>query len=318
MSDEKRNGLSRRDFVKIAAGAGGVAAAGLALPGLGRLAEAGHGGTLDAPTIECVGDTQVTIFLKVTAGATGAPAGFSLQWQQLPEGMACADFVWPLSDDPALCKASFSGVPGCSLYNLGPGASVTVEVGNLLDSECGVGLSNCGASELDCGTTYVFRAFAHNVPGPHGAKRSPFTANVCCSTENCALDSCVHGQGYWKTHGPAGCNPSSGANLWPVTQLTIGGTAYTDAQLCTNLNLPGAGNAVRILSHQLIAALLNIASGATPPPNCDIDAASALLTGLNINTASVAPSTTLGTQMTAAAACLELYNNGDGGVTYCS
>lgn len=215
-----------------------------------------------------------------------------------------------------LCKASFSGVPGCSIYNLAPNACVTVEIGNLLDSECGVGLSNCGAEELKCGTEYVFRAFAHNEPGPTGRNRSDFTANYCASTEDCVA-GCVFTQGYWKTHGPTGCNPSGGANVWPVTALTIGGTTYSDADLCTNLNLPGAGNAVLILSHQLIAAMLNIANGATPPPDCDIDAASALLTGLNINTASVAPSSTLGQQMTAAAACLDLYNNGDGGVPHC-
>jgi hypothetical protein len=273
-------------------------------------------GKLDTPTLRCVESTQHTIFLEVCAGNSGAPAGFSIQWQKLPEGVPCGDFVWPASDDTRLCKASFSGVPGCSIYNLGRDACVTVEIGNLQDAECGVGLDNCGADELDCSSTYVFRAFAHNVPGPGGKNRSDFTANRCCSTEQCVA-GCVFTQGYWKTHGPEGCNPSGGDNIWPVPSLTIGGTIYTDTDLCTNLNLPGGGNAVRILSHQLIAALLNIANGAAPPPDCDIDAASALLNGLDINTASVATSSTLGHQMTAAAACLDLYNNGDGGVTHC-
>lgn len=235
-----------------------------------------------------------------------------MQWQPLGD-TDCEDFEWPASDDTRLCKASFSGVPGCSIYNLDAYACVEVEIGNLLDSECGVGLSNCGADELDCGTEYVFRAFAHNVP--RGANKSDLTDNLCCATEDC-VDGCVFTQGFWKTHGPAGCNPSGGDNVWPVTELAIGGTTYTEAELCTNLNLPGAGNAVRILSHQLIAALLN-RHGATEPPDCDIDAASALLNGLNINTDSVAPSTDLGKEMTDAAACLNLYNNGDGGVSHC-
>lgn len=311
MSNKKRV-ISRREFIKIAGAAGAAAAASGALPALPALAAKPK---FDTPTITCVGETQHTIFLQVCAGASGAPAGFSVQWKKLPEGTACGDFVWPLdsSTDPDLCKASFSGTPGCSIYNLAPNACVTVEIGNLLDSECGVGLSNCGANELDCGTEYVFRAFAH---ANSSRNRSDFTGNVCCSTEDC-VEACVFTQGYWKTHGPAGCNPSGGANVWPVTSLTIGGTTYSDADLCTNLNLSGAGNAVRILSHQLIAAMLNIANGATPPPDCDIDAASALLIGLNINTASVAPSSTLGQQMTAAADCLDLYNNGDGGVPHC-
>jgi hypothetical protein len=267
---------------------------------------------LATPTIQCVNTTQATIFLQVCAGPTGAPAGFSVQWMPLPPDVACGQFVWPASDDPALCKASFSGVPGCSAFNLGPNQCITVEIGNLDDSVCGVS-TNC-SGELECGTTYVFRAFAHNVP--QGPNRSDFTPNRCCSTLDCQ-PGCVRTQGYWKTHGPAGCNPSGGANVWPVTELTIGGRTYTDAELCTNLNKPGAGNAVLILSHQLIAALLNIASGATPPPACDIAAASALLTGLDINTASVDPHTDAGKKMLAAALCLDLYNTGAGGITHC-
>jgi hypothetical protein len=269
---------------------------------------------LDTPTITCVGETQVTISIQICAGPSGAPAGFSLQWQALPDGVNCDDFVWPASNDPDLCKASLSGVPGCTRYNLGPNECVTVKVGNLLDSECGVGLSNCGKGELVCGTEYVFRAFAH---ANKASQRSDFTGNLCCSTEECAGETCVRSQGYWRTHGPAGCNPSGGTNVWPEEELTIGGTTYSDAELCTNLNLPGAGNAVRILSHQLIAAMLNVASGATLPPSCDLDAASDLLIGHNINTSSVAPSSPDGQDMTAAADCLELYNTGDGGVSHC-
>lgn len=324
--DGGKSDLSRRDFIKIAtAGAGIVAASGALLPGMAAPPKP----KFDTPTITCVGETQHTIFLQVCAGASGAPAGFSVQWVKHSDypSLDCQSggpgpcspggdesSLWPASDTTLnLCKASFSGRPGCSIYNLAPLQCITVEIGNLLDSDCGVGLSNCGANELDCGTEYVFRAFAH---ANSSKNRSDFTCNLCCETEDC-VQGCVFTQGYWKTHGPTGCNPSGGANVWPVASLTIGGTLYSDADLCTNLNLPGVGNAVRILSHQLIAALLNIANGAAPPPNCDIAAASALLTGLNINTASVAPSSTLGQQMTAAAHCLDLYNNGDGGVTHC-
>ncbi|MBI1879782.1 MAG: twin-arginine translocation signal domain-containing protein, partial [Chloroflexi bacterium] len=303
--------LSRRDFLRIAGAAGAAGAAlvvGGGLPELVGTALAAKP-KFDTPTITCVGETQHTIFLQVCAGPSGAPAGFSVQWVKHSDypALTCdasgQDSLWPASDTTAnLCKASFSGTPGCSIYNLAPNACVTVEIGNLNDAVCGVGLSNCGANELDCGTEYVFRAFAH---ANSSKNRSDFTANQCCSTESC-VQGCVFTQGYWKTHGPEGCNPSGGANVWPVTELTIGGTLYTDAQLCTNLKLTGQGNAVLILSHQLIAALLNIANGAEESLDCDVDAASALLTGLDINTASVAPGSTLGQQMTAAAACLDL------------
>jgi hypothetical protein len=302
--------LTRADFLRIAGAAGAVAAIVGTEPPRVR---AQPRRKLDTPRIQCTNTTQATIFLQVCAGPSGAPAGFSVQWMPLPPDVACPQFVWPASDDPALCKASFSGVPGCSDFNLGSNQCITVEIGNLDDSVCGVS-TNC-SGELQCGTTYVFRAFAHNVPG--GLNRSDFTPNVCCSTEDCFQQSCVRTQGFWKTHGPLDCNPSGGPNVWPVTELTIGDRTYSDAELCANLNKPGGGNAVLILSHQLIAALLNIASGAAEPTNCDISAASTLLTGLNINTGSVDPHTDLGKKMLAAAECLDLYNTGDGGVPHC-
>jgi hypothetical protein len=162
---------------------------------------------LDAPILTCEDATQATIFLRITAGASGAPAGFTVQWvkhNDYPEldcgatgGHGKNDNLWSSVHDP--CAASLSGVPGCSIYDLGPGESVVIEIGNLLDAECGVSLSSCGANELDCGTEYVFRAFAHN--DPQGLGRSPFTGNLCCSTLPCYPgEGCTYTQGYWKTH----------------------------------------------------------------------------------------------------------------------
>ena len=315
--DTARSRLLRRSLLSRAAGLSGVALA----TGVrsGSALAASPKAKMDTPTISCAGATRHTISLRVCApsgaGATGAPAGFSIQWQKLPAGTDCASFVWPSSDDPNLCKASFSGMPGCSIYNLAPGACVTVEIGNLNDAECGVGLSNCGADELDCGATYVFRAFAH---ANSTLQRSEFTANQCCATADCEdSEGCVFSQGYWKTHGPVGCNPSGGDNTWPVTSLTIGGRSYTDTELCANLQKPVQGNAVIMLSHHLIAALLNMASGASAP-SCDASAASALLNGLDINSAVVATSTTQGQAMVSAATCLERYNTGGDGISPCA
>ncbi len=292
------------------------------------------GNTLDAPTITCVGETQHTIFLQVCAGPSGAAAGFSVQWVKKSDfpsltcGASGQDALWPPSDDATckLNKASFSGVPGCSIYNLGPGGCVIVEIGNLNDAECGVGLDGCSAGELECGTEYVFRAFAHattgsvnsspsntakkevvgnvgdgTIPGSseittsgatNGKKRSPFTANHCCSTESCVA-GCVLTQGYWKTHpcewpapfvpgapdatdlnlnGVADnlegqCaltnNPNEQCPCDALNSILVGSNAYTQCDLLCSFGQPAQGNGLRILAHQLIAASLNVLAGAS-------------------------------------------------------
>ena len=63
---------------------------------------------------------------------------------------------------------------------------------------------------------------------------------------------CTHSQGYWKTH------PDS----WPVEQLELGGETYSKQEALQILNTPSAGDATYILAYQLIAAKLNVASGA--------------------------------------------------------
>jgi hypothetical protein len=63
---------------------------------------------------------------------------------------------------------------------------------------------------------------------------------------------CVFGQGFWKNH-PA---------QWPVNQLQLGNTTYTQDQLLLILHQPVSGNGLVLLAHQLIAAELNIANGA--------------------------------------------------------
>jgi hypothetical protein len=63
---------------------------------------------------------------------------------------------------------------------------------------------------------------------------------------------CVFSQGYWKNHPEA----------WPVTELQLGNTTYTQDQLLAILHEPVRGNGLLILAHQEIAAKLNIANGA--------------------------------------------------------
>jgi hypothetical protein len=253
-------------------------------------------GKFDPLTVTCVGSTRSTLFLQVCAGASGAPAGFSIQWidhtavPALTCGASGQEALWPSSDGGALCKASLSGTPGCSIYNLTPFECVIIEIGNLDDAQCGVGLSNCGASELECGKEYVFRAFAH---ANSTRQRSDFSPNLCCSTDPCA-PTCVLTQGYWNTHacaypapfvpgtpdptdvdmngvpdnlegqcGVQGNNPNSACPADPTTTILIGGIAYTQGDLLCSLDQSGQGNALRILAHQLIAAKLNVLNGAS-------------------------------------------------------
>jgi len=244
--------------------------------------------------LSCDVSTPTSITVKVTAGASGAPAGFSIQWMKYSDFLA-NNSQWPSDSDCPLdssgnptcpisfCKASLSGVPGCSNYNLGPGQSITVKIGDNLFDDCGAS-SSCSGDPLECNTQYIFRAFAHNVPG--GLARSDFSNNIICSTLPCGGGdhNCTLTQGFWKTHGPVGCVEGNNTDQWPATALPmmLGNNSYTDAQLCSILNQPAAGNGLLTLAHQLIAAKLNIAAGADGSSVAAAIAAADALIGNNI------------------------------------
>ena len=269
---------------------------------------------LDAPAIACgAGSTQTSINLTVTAGASGAPAGFSIQWMTLADYTASG---WPSnSDDPAnptsFCKASFSGNANLSRYSLAAGESVNVNVGEFLFDN---GASTNCPQALKCGTAYVFRAFAH---ASSTLSKSAFSANTTCSTLACGNNGgCTFTQGYWKTHGPTGCNPSSSGNVWPVTSLTLGTATYTDLQICSILNTPASGNGLIALAHQLIAAKLNIAKGADASAiQSSLNAADALIGSLVIppvGSGTLAPAAT-----SSLITALTAYNEGATGPGHC-
>ena len=76
---------------------------------------------------------------------------------------------------------------------------------------------------------------------------------VQCSTSPCAGGSgCTYTQGYWKNH----------PNAWPAQNVILGTINYTQAQLIQILNQPASGNGLVSLAHQLIAAKLDIGTGA--------------------------------------------------------
>jgi hypothetical protein len=267
---------------------------------------------MDTPAITCGGSTQASINVQVCAGATGAPAGFSIQW------MTGAEFTanggWPLSDDSSLCAAGFSGNANLSRYNLGPGECVMVNLGEFLFDN---GASTTCAGALVCGTDYVFRAFAH---ATNTLSRSDFTPNLTCSTQPCGNSGgCTLTQGFWKTHSPTVCavDPTSPLCIdWPVTSLLLGTVSYDVSQLISILDTPAAGNGLIVLAHQLIAAKLNVAAGADPTDVAGAIAAADTLIGSQVvppvGSGSLKPSATSGLTTTLAS-----YNEGATGPGHC-
>jgi hypothetical protein len=270
---------------------------------------------MSTPTITCGGSTQDSINVIVTAGPTGAPAGFSLQWMTADD-YAANGYQWFDSSDERLCKGSFSGNANLSRYELGPNESISVNVGEFLFDN---GASTNCSGELVCGTDYVFRAFAH---ASNSLNRSDFSPDHTCSTLECDIDpaGCTYTQGYWKTHGPV---PVGNNNyVWPASVqsggMTLGTVNYTAAQLLAIFNTPAAGNGAISLAHQLIAAKLNIANG-TPAPAVvtnAIAAADGLIGGLVIppvGAGSLPSSSTSGLTGTLAS-----YNEGAIGPGHCN
>ena len=216
----------------------------------------------DPLTVSCAGSTtQTSIALTITAGASGAPAGFSIQWITKAAFDANGG-VWP-ADSTGYCKASFSGVPygskntqqaGSNSYNLPASGSVTVYIGDLLNDELNqqLGLSTtvCDDGLLECGTQYVFRVFAHATSTKNRSAYTIFDSS-CATTspcQDCNGTGGHHGFGYWK---------NTDTTSWPVNGLTIGGKFYTNTQLLSILKQTPNGNGLLTLGHQLIAAELN-------------------------------------------------------------
>jgi hypothetical protein len=214
------------------------------------------GNVYGLPTITSTASTLESIDITFTAGENGAPAGFSLQWTTKAQLDAMGG-IWP-ADTNALCKASFSGKASMSNYALAAGETVIVRVGDLLLDN---GASTNCASDLVCGTEYVFRAFSH---GDNKKSKSAMTPILSASTTPCPVADvvCHHGgQGYWANHIPL--------NEWPTQVeggLMLGSNFYTNEQLQSILTSPAQGNGYVTVAHQLIPALLNQLSGATYSP----------------------------------------------------
>ncbi len=118
---------------------------------------------------------------------------------------------------------------------------------------------------------------------------------------------CTLTQGYWKNH----------EEDWPVASLTLGTVSYTKAQLLSILKQPVKGNGLVSLAHQLIAAKLNIADGAS-----DASIASSISSAdVMIGSLSIPPvgSSKLATSSTSSlVSALDNFNTGVTGPGHCS
>jgi hypothetical protein len=239
----------------------------------------------------------------VTAGASGAPAGFAI------ERMSQADFDtfggWASPLATSYVVGSFEGRPTFNtegtgdVYRLAAGEGIEVELGQLFDE---TGVIATDYEELEPSTGYVFRIRANDV---NGGEPSPYTETMRVTSAGLA-QNCTYTQGYWKNH----------PELWPASSLTLGTVTYTAAQLLAILEEPAGGNKLTLLAHQLIAAKLSLIAGADPSTiSATIAAADALIGGLVVRP--IGADTLPTTPTTGYANTLDDFNNGLIGPGHC-
>ncbi len=269
------------------------------------LTAAASASPLDTPTLAAVGSDRTSITLEVDAGASGAPAGFTIQWMTLADYQRLGG--WP-GDPTTVPGSDFTGVPtltvtpGVASFRLGPGEAVNVALGALFDE---TGVSTNDRDELTEGTTYVVRAWA---AGGAGYDASPPTPTCTAGTQTPGPYDCTLSQGFWKSH------PEAWATL---TTLKLGTVAYNQTQCLAILGQQANGNGLVSLAHQLIAAKLNLLLGATPPAaiSTAIGQADALIGALvvpPVGAGFLAPSAT-----DALTATLDAFNTGSLGPGHC-
>ncbi|UCE03254.1 MAG: hypothetical protein JSW67_03440 [Candidatus Latescibacterota bacterium] len=246
-------------------------------------------------------EDRTSIIMTVTAGASGAPGGFTVEWMTQSDHDVLG---WPNDPNhPALARCDFTGTPtltttlGVVDFALGTNASVRIEIGDLFDE---TGVYSNEYTELQIGGGYVFRVFARP---SEGTQQSDYSTTLSADT-NPEDDDCILSQGYWKNHPEA----------WPVSGLQLGDVDYTKSELLDILKQPARGNGLVFLSHQLIATKLNIQNGANPTLiQSAVDAAEQLIGSL------VVPPIGMGylapPEASPLTEVLDRFNNGKGGGT---
>jgi hypothetical protein len=207
---------------------------------------------LDTPSASLTTAEPSGLLMQLQAGASGAPSGFYVEWMTKADYDALGG--WPTANQAAPASYAFSifwGTPTFVLtqgepdFSLGANAAVNIGVGKLFDE---TGIATDDAGELVDSQQYVFHVMAR---GWGTSPASDFSPTFLTGTT--ASNNCTYTQGYWKNHSSA----------WPVSTLKLGNVTYTKAQLLSIFGQPAQGNGLTILAHQLIAAKLNIAYGAS-------------------------------------------------------
>ena len=263
-----------------------------------------HAAAYDMPTLQVVKATPSYVMIKVTAGPSGAPNGFYVEWMYKSTFDALGG--WPTDPyDPSLYYCTFDGTPswhvgGADGYKLAPGETINIVLGELFDE---TGVTTDYANEVAQSQQVIVHGYTI---GDAGTAQSAFTGNLLSATT--ASNNCTFTLGYWKNH----------ASVWPVgcLPMTLGTVSYTKAQLLSILGTPSGGNGLIILAHQLIAANLNICNGADGTVVAGVIAnANALIGGLvipPIGGGFLAPSLTNDDTN-----ALDDYNNGVTGPGHC-
>ncbi|MBI5838380.1 MAG: hypothetical protein HZB25_14165 [Candidatus Eisenbacteria bacterium] len=256
------------------------------------------GAAHDPPALAVVAVGHGKVLLSITAGASGAPAGFAVWWMKRSDFLAGGNLWAESGTSPAQGEAYFIGSPSlftlgglCTSYLLAPGAPAQVPIGDLFDE---TGVSTNAPLDLDPATAYVFRAFALAGGGGEASEASQIVfastlANVNCTQtmtwwlnhlDQWPLDE---GQSALQASRRLGARPA-GARGTAASTIPLGSTAYTKDQLVAILGAvsgigepdivgprPGmlpamsAGNGLIALAHQLITARCNELNGATVP-----------------------------------------------------
>jgi hypothetical protein len=245
--------------------------------------------------------TLLAVLVSVpTRGAAHVPA--------LPQHPECNLVVTEISGDTGAFTVAGSGTS--SLLISAPNGIVSINVGSTINATVNVAPFPpltadpvaVTASKIDPTLPASFTAtaverFGHTIT---------ISGMIDCPGQT---HGCTRTQGYWKNH----------AEAWPVTSLTLGTVTYSQANLLSILTQPVEANGLVSLSHQLIAAKLNVEAGASAPASvaAAIAAADALIGGLvvpPVGGGSLSPSST--SKLTG---ILDEYNNGlaAGGPAHC-
>jgi cysteine synthase len=265
-----------------------------------------HNGGQDDGFVAKLNATGTALIYSTYLGGSGGDAGEAIAVDAAGNAYV-AGFTpspdFPMAGDPI--QAHFGGsfdafvaklnATGTALvYSTYLGGSATDEGRGIAVDAAGNAYITGNTSSLDFPGAASSPIQAHN-----GGVRDAFVAKIAEAPTN----RCPQGQGFWKNH----------PGLWPVTSLTLGRQTYTQAELLALFDTPPRGDASVILTHQLIAAKLNIASGSNPAPiSSTIADADNLLSQFpgklpyNVRT-----SAAIGQQMVNDANVLDRYNNGD-------